>query len=83
MKGRKIVAHWKGAIVIPTVVGALGFVTMNFHLMDTTEEKTKLGISAMATLNIAMGCTKRNLGHFNVTRTRGEHRHNNLSEEKG
>ena len=50
MKGRKIVAHWKGAIVIPTVVGALGFVTMKAHLRDTTEEKSKLGISAMATL---------------------------------
>ena len=50
MKGRKIVAHWKGAIVIATVVGALGFVTMKVHLTDTTEEKTKLGISTMATL---------------------------------
>lgn len=50
MKGRKIVALCKGARVIPTVVGALGFVTMKVHLMDTTEEKTKLGISATATL---------------------------------
>lgn len=59
MKGRKIVAYWKGAIVIPTVVGALGFITMKVHLPDTTEEKTKLGISAMATLNIAYGMHKK------------------------
>lgn len=36
--------------LIPTGVGALGFVTMKVHLMDTTEEKSKLSISAMATL---------------------------------
>ena len=50
MKGRNIVAHWKGAIVIPAVMGALGFITMKAHLTDTTEEKSKLGISAMVTL---------------------------------